>query len=217
MMAILGAVISDRGSVLAGMLGNFSIGPNWQQAPVSAGYISVITYSMTTISVGGIVCNCAQKIRDKRDCFGAGILTAVMVTSLFFLTSCIVLPYLPEVFATDSPIITICQEFGPVLSACYWVLILLSVCSTAPTFTFSIANRFVGLWKSESVSEKNKVLALSMVVLLVCYAMSFFGLMNIVVSGYFLVGTLGGIGGGIPLLIAIPRLIRYYRKEKAGN
>lgn len=80
-----------------------------------------------------------------------------MVASLFFVTSLIVLPFLPDAFVA-TPILSICKEYMPgVMTAIYWLVVMLSVISTGPTFIFNTSNRFVKVWKTEKVPQRVKL------------------------------------------------------------
>lgn len=95
-------------------------------------------------------------------------------------------------------------------------MILFSASSTAPTFVYSFSARFLPLWKSEKLKPTLKRFILGIVYLVVCYIISLAGMMAIVQKGYALMGGIGGIAAGIPMLIAIPRTLKKLNaKEKA--
>lgn len=85
-----------------------------------------------------------------------------MVASLFFVTSLIVLPFLPDAFVA-TPILSICKEYMPgVMTAIYWLVVMLSVISTGPTFIFNTSNRFVKVWKTEKVPQRVKLFVIAL-------------------------------------------------------
>ena len=149
LVAILIAVIVVRGDVLAERIGNFSIGPDWGLTTVSAHMSMFISYCFTTSNWGSSLSNYADQIHTKKDAIGSGITIGVLVTLLFVMTGAIVLPFMPEVYE-GTPILMICQQYlSPVLTIVYWIVVIFSVVSTAPTFTFNVANRWSIVWKSE--------------------------------------------------------------------
>lgn len=44
-----------------------------------------------------------------------------------------------------------------VMTAIYWLVVMLSVISTGPTFIFNTSNRFVKVWKTEKVPQRVKL------------------------------------------------------------
>ena len=214
--ALLFAVIYDRGDVLASRLGNFSEGTDWTGTTVAAHFSMFLSYCWSTSSWGSSMCNYAEKVTTRKDAIGSGITVGVLVTSLFAVTSLIVLPYMPEAMS-DAPILLICQEYlPPVLTAVYWVVVVFSVVSTAPTFTYNMANRWTAVWKSEKVSRKVKIMILSTGYLLVAWLISGLGLMTIVQKGYVIMGNVALPAVAAPLLFSIYRVWKKDRAEAAA-
>ena len=113
----------------------------------------------------------------------------------------------------NAPILSICTQYLPkVLTIIYWVVVIFSVVSTAPTFTYNMSNRWASVWKSEKVTRKNKILIISTVYLLAALALSRIGLMKIVQKGYVLMGKAALYIVVIPLLFTIYRV---WKKDKA--
>ena len=216
MFVILGCVIGERGDVLANMIGNFEIGPDWHEATPTAFYSTIIAYCAMQASAGSSLASFADQMRHKKDCIGSGICAGVMQGLVFLLTSLIILPYLPEQLTSAAPILVICQRFAPVITIVYYIMILFSAASTAPTFVYSFSARFMPMWKSESVSPNVKRFIMGVVYLIVCYVISLAGMMAIVQKGYALLGGIGGIAAGIPMLIAIPRTIKKLKEKDAA-
>lgn len=213
LVAVLIAVMAVRGDVFLERIGNFQEGLDWTGGTLSAHMAMFLSYCFSTSSWGSTLCNYSEKIKDQKDAVGAGILIAILVTALFGVTSCIVLPFLPEMF-NDGPILAICQKYlNPALVVVYWVVVIFSVVSTGPTFTYNISRRFTKLWKTDKVNEKVKFFVLSLVFLLVCFLVSNVGLMAIVQKGFSTMGGIAGFAIGIPLLISIYRV---WRKNRAA-
>lgn len=211
---LMGAVLKDRGDVYWSLLGNFQEGVNWTSTSLGAGYWMLITYGFTTTTWGSTLCNFSEQIRNKRDCYGSGILMGIVVGLLFLLTGSICLPYMPEAI-NNAPILGICQQYlAPWLSALYWVVVLAAVVTTAPTFCFNIGNRFSKVWKTTSIGTKTKFFIIAFAFLIICYFISFMGLLNIVKILLTALGTISGLAVGVPLLISIPRVWRKERAEK---
>ena len=214
LIAILIAVVSIRGDVLAKQMGNFSEGPNWGLTTVSAHTSMFLSYCLTTSTWGATLSNYSDRLRGQKDVIGSGIMIGVMVTLLFVLTGIIVLPFMPDVMQ-GTPILMICQNYFPgVLTAVYWVVVIFAVASTAPSFTFNISNRWAGVWKTEKLSHRAKFFILSLGFLLTCGILSQVGLMVIVKKGYTLLGNIALIAVIIPIFIAIPRMIKQDKADK---
>jgi amino acid transporter len=212
--AILAAVIAVRGDVLANRIGNFNEGPEWGGTTVVVHFTMMFFYCMTNSGWGATLCNYSEHIKDQKDAVGAGITIGALVTVLFAMTGAIVLPFMPEMLI-GTPILLICQQYLPsVLTGVYWFVIFFSVVSTAPVFTFNIANRFSRLWKNEKISKKTKFFVISMTFLLLCQLVSRVGLMTIVQKGYIRLGNVALFAVVAPLLISIYRVWKKDQAEK---
>lgn len=216
LLAILFAVISIRGDVLLERIGNFNIGPDWGLDTVAAHFTMILSYCFTNSSWGSTLSNYSDQIRTQKDAVGTGITIGVLVTTLFIMTGMIVLPFMPEVMA-GTPILMICQQYlSPVLTIVYWVVVIFSVVSTAPSFTYNFSNRWVTLWKGEQVPRKLKFFVLSLAYLLVCWLISGVGLMAIVQKGYTALGKVALFAIVIPLFISIPRVMKKDKEDAAA-
>ena len=217
MLIMIVAVCADSGSVLLERLGNFNIGPDWNEEPVADQIALVFSYALMSSNVGATLCNFSDRIRSRKDAIWSGIWIGALSISAFAMTSLIVLPYLPEMFV-DTPILSICEKYlPPFVTAIYWAVMLISVVTTAPPFTYSGSNRFVKLWKSDKPSRKVKLFVISIVFLAVCYFASTFGLMTLVRKGYSALGKIGGVAIGIPIVISLFRMWRKDRLDKANT
>lgn len=212
--AILFAVIKIRGAELAGLIGNFNEGLDWSGTTVKAHFLMFLSYCFNTSAWGSTMSNYADQLRDRRDAIGSGVMIGLLVTILFAVTGAIVLPFMPEVM-TGTPILMICQQyFSPILTAVYWVVVILAVVSTAPSFTFNFSNRWAKAWKTEKLSHKAKFFILSLGFLLACGLLSQVGLIAIVKKGYTFLGNIAFFAIIIPMFIGIPRVIRKDREDK---
>ena len=171
---------------------------------------------MNTGAWGATLSSYSERLRDKKDIVGAGFTIGIVVTTLFVITSCIVLPYLPEEL-NSTPILNIITTFGmPVLMVMYWIIILLSAISTGPAYGFSICARFEKIWKSEKVNIKVKRLVISGLYMLLCWFVSRMGLTKIVSLILGTTGTISCFIIWIPLFVAIPRIHKLRKQQKAA-
>ena len=213
---MLFAVILNRGDVLASRIGNFSEGVDWTGTTVAAHFSMFLSYCWSTSGWGSSMCNYAEKVTTKRDAIGSGVTVGVLVTALFGVTSLIVLPYMPEAMS-DAPILKICTEYLPKwLTAIYWVVVVFSVVSTAPTFTFNMANRWASVWKTEKISRKAKFFILSGGYLTAALLISGIGLMKIVQKGYVMMGNVALWAIALPLVFSMYRVWKKEKAEKAA-
>lgn len=216
MLVILGVVCSVKGDVLASLLTDFQTGLDWSGVTLCAGFLGVFAYCMNTGSWGATLSSYSERLRDKKDIVGSGITIGIVVTTLFVITSCIVLPYLPEEL-NSTPILNIITTFGmPVLMVMYWIIMLLSAISTGPAYGFSICARFEKIWKSEKVNIKVKRLVISGLYMLLCWFISRMGLTKIVSLILGTTGTISCFIIWIPLFIAIPRIHKLRKQQKAA-
>ena len=211
--AILIAVIINKGDVLGERIGNFNIGADWTGTTVKAHFAMFLSYCWATSSWGSSLCNYADDVTTRKDAIGSGLTIGILVTLLFGMTGLIVLPYMPEIMG-DAPILSICTQYLPkLLTIVYWVVVIFSVVSTAPTFTYNMSNRWASVWKSEKITRKNKILVISTVYLFAALLLSRIGLMKIVQKGYVLMGKAALFIVVIPLLFTIYRV---WKKDKAN-
>ena len=216
LVAIMIAVFAIRGDVIAARVGNFEEGPNWGVSTVGAHLSMFLAYCATCSQWGSSLSNYGDRLRNQKDAIGSGIMIGALVTLLFVMTGIIVLPFMPDVISDSAPILTICQKYlPPVLTAVYWVVVVFSVVSTAPSFTFNFTNRWATVWKSDKVSHRMKFFILSTGYLLVCWFISRVGLIAIVNKGYTLLGKIALPTIVLPLIISIPRVMKKNREEKA--
>lgn len=214
LVVILAAVINIRGGVLLSRVGNFQEGLDWSGTTVKAHFFMFLSYCFNTSAWGSTMSNYADQLRDRRDAIGSGVMMGLLVTFLFGITGAIVLPFMPEVM-TGTPILMICQKyFSSVLTAIYWVVVILAVVSTAPSFTFNFSNRWAAVWKTKKLSHKAKFFILSFGFLLACGILSQVGLITLVKKGYTALGNIAFFTIIIPIFISIPRIIRKDRAEK---
>ena len=177
----------------------------------------LISYCFNVGSWGATLSSYSEKIRDQKDAVGSGIMIAIFVSVLFFATSCIVLPFLPEQL-NSTPILNICQNYlGSTLTIIYWVVIFIAVITTGPTFAFSIAARFIKLWKNSGIDRKLKVFVIALAFMIVCYFVSLMGLMKIVQILLTSTGAIGAFSIFIPLIISIFRIHRLNLAERNGT
>ena len=216
LLVIMAAVINVRGNVLAERLCNFEIGPDWKLTTVGAHFSMFLSYCFTTSSWGSTLSNYADQLHTKKDAWGAGLTIGVMVSMLFVLTGIIVLPFMPEVAKSNAPILLMCKEYlSPVLTIIYWVVVIFAVISTAPTFTFNMANRWAASWRTTQIPQRLKFFILSMTFLLICWFVSGVGLLAIVKKGYVMLGDLALYSIVLPLFISIFRVHRLDRQRAA--
>ena len=214
MLVMIGAVIQVRGDVFFERLGNFQIGMDWSGTTLSSHIIMVIFYAFNSSNIGTSLCNFSQNVRGPKDSICSGIFIGLLSISAFFMTSCIVLPFLPEMIV-DTPILDICVQYlPPIITAFYWILVVFSVVSTGPSFTFGFARRWMKHWKSDKVSERAKIFILAVGFLIACYFTSNIGLLALVQKGFSALGALASVTVGIPLVISLFRMAKYYRTHK---
>lgn len=210
---ILLAVIMHRGDVLAHRLGNFEIGMDWSGTTLRSHFTMLLAYCITTSNWGSTLTNPIEVINSRRDTVIAGVMMSALVTLLFMVTSFIVIPYMPE-YMNNVPILSITRDFlHPFLVDVYWLIVIISVISTGPSFAFNIANRYSKVWKTEKISESMKFFIISLIFLTMCYFLSKLGLMTIAQKGFSFMGYLAIPGIALPMVIGIFRTNKKRREE----
>ena len=121
--------------------------------------------------------------------------------------------------ASGQPVGLVCTsgtalgEYMPaVMTGIYWLVVMLSVISTGPTFIFNTSNRFVKVWKTEKIPHRVKLFVIALAFLLLCLALSKIGLIAICQKGYTALGNVAIFAIAAPLFVSI---FRVSKKDKA--
>lgn len=191
---------------------DFEGGMNWSGKTLASHFGCWSPTALPPPAGGGSLSNYAENIHTKKDAIGSGILIGVMVASLFFVTSLIVLPFLPDAFVA-TPILSICKEYMPgVMTAIYWLVVMLSVISTGPTFIFNTSNRFVKVWKTRRCRRESSCSLLHWPSCCSAWHFPKIGLIAICQKGYTALGNVAIFAIAAPLFVSI---IRVRKKDKA--
>lgn len=164
---------------------------------------SVIYVGFQTFTVMPII-SLAQNIKSTKACnwfmfFGTAL------NGIFLLLVCIMLlAFAPDTLGTTLPVYFVGEKLQiNWLQTLYSVILLVALFGTGVSLVFSAVARFEPVLTAKNIlgSVKIRRAAVSVIILIICTGISSFGLTNIVVKGYGMLGYVGIIFVLIPQLV----------------
>jgi len=163
------------------------------------------------------LCSVEQKVETKRDSVWIGILSFVMNSFAFIITTLMILPY-KEVQNDAVPVLSIVNTFLcerlPWLPALYMITMFFALLSSGAPQLNAVAYRINKLYPDKEIfrSPLLRNLITGVIYFLLCILISTVGLRAIIGKGYATLGFLAIPLIVIPLVVIMP--LRY-RKEKS--
>ncbi|MDR1604012.1 MAG: hypothetical protein LBS10_04375 [Gracilibacteraceae bacterium] len=187
------------------------------EADLGFGTWRALLFGFSGACNGMVLCALMQKVETRKHSFATGLWSFILTAFVLFLEVMVILPYTPDVMASDVPTMWIIQNFLidilPAAATIYFVVMFFALLTSGvPAYQAIIARAAKtlpaeGFW-SRPLAQR---LLIGVVFLGVVLLISRLGLTTIVSRGY---STLGAIG--IPL-IAIPTCVLAplrWRKER---
>lgn len=180
---------------------------------ISTGYvpenISIATGISGAVALG--LSNCCnaltlsaveQEVSKTSHCAAIGIISTIMNSAAFIVTTCMLLPYCPDVLSESIPILSILKmhllESAPWLHHVYSIVMIMALISSGVPQLHAVASRIRGLYPANIKSDTARNAISGVIYFAACIFISYAGLTNIVSIGYRILGYLA-----IPLL-AVP-------------
>lgn len=164
---------------------------------------SIIYVGFQTFTVMPII-SLAQNVKSTKEC-NWFMLFGTVLNGVFLLLVCIMLlAFAPETLGTTLPVYFVSEQLNVNwLQALYSVILLIALFGTGVSLVFSAVARFEPVLTARDIFSSVKIrrAVISVVILVICTGISVFGLTNIVVKGY---GMLGYVG---ILFVLIPQLV----------
>ena len=159
-----------------------------------------------------------QKVSRTRDCAAIGIISFVMNSTAFIVTTLMLLPYCPEVLTNTIPILSIIHQHlltdVPWLPTVYTVVMLLALVSSGVPQLHAVASRLRAVYPARIKSPIVKNTISGIIYFTACILISFLGLSNIVSTGYSILGYAAIPLLAIPICIVWPAI--WHRRKKKG-
>ena len=177
---------------------------------------SVIYVGFQTFTVMPII-SLAQNVKSTKDC-NWFMVFGTLLNGFFLLLVCIMLlAFAPATLGTTLPVYFVSEQLNVNwLQALYSVILLIALFGTGVSLIFSAVARFEPVLTSKNIlsSVKMRRAAISVIILIICTGISVFGLTNIVVKGYGMLGYVGIIFVLIPQLVVGTIKIRNNERKR---
>lgn len=192
------------GKVVSGWETEYSALPAVWSAILYASFQCVILGATANL-VGGF-----KSSRDSKTAMGFGFL---MNGAMMVLLTYMLLAFYPETTEETLPVLAALQKMGmPWLTWSYSLMLFLAFLTTAISCIGSLVTRFEVMAEKAIPKQTLRRFIFSAVIILVCFGIAQFGLLNIIKKGYSAVGYLGVPFVILPVLFIGPKRIREGRK-----
>ncbi len=190
---------------------------------VSLGYglWRAVLFGFSGVCNGMVLCSVMQDVKTRGHTVAAGVWSTVLTTIVLFLEVLLILPYIPEVLASEVPTMWVISNYliakTPWIEVIYYITMILAlITSGVPCLQAMIAriNKFV----PESFLQGKEIIkrfVLGACFITVVVIISRLGLTTIVSKGYSFLGFVGIPLIFLPTCILLP--IRWHRKHSAEN
>ena len=153
--------------------------------------LSGILYGSFQCIILGATTNLSEDISTGKDSRLSAILGLVMNGAMMILLTYMLLCYYPSVNAEQLPVLAAVSELGiPALETGYSIMVFLAFMTTAITCIGAILKRVEGFGAGQITNVTVRRALYSAILILVCFGIAQFGLLNIVKKGYTAVGCL---------------------------
>ena len=185
---------------------------------VSLGYglWRAVLFGFSGVCNGMVLCSVMQDVKTRGHAVATGVWSTILTTIVLFLEVLLILPYIPEVLASEVPTIWVISNFLiakiPWIEVIYYITMVLAlITSGVPCLQAMIAriNKFV----PESFLQGKEIIkrfVLGACFITVVVIISRLGLTTIVSKGYSSLGFVGIPLIFLPTCILLP--IRWHRK-----
>lgn len=188
---------------------------NWETAyNAPAAIWSAILYASFQCVILGATVNLSQGLTRKENSRLAALLGFVMNCAMMLLMTFMLLAFYPETTEAELPLLAALNSVGiPWLRTAYSAMLLIAFITPGISCVGSLTSRFEVFVRGVIKHEKGRRVLVSLLIILICFGIAQFGLLNIIKKGYNAVGYLGIPFVIIPTLFIAPGKIR---KAKAA-
>ena len=177
---------------------------------------SAILYASFQCVILGSTVNMAGGLKTTGDVKASGLLGFAMNCVMMVLLTYMLLSFYPETTGETLAVLAILNSIGkPWLSTAYSLMLFLAFITTAISCIGSLTTRFELLSKDLIKKDTVRRFVFSLGIILICFGLAQFGLLNIIKKGYNAVGYLGIPFVILPTLILGPMKIKKLRAQRS--
>ena len=177
---------------------------------------SAILYASFQCVILGSTVNMAGGLKTTGDVKASGLLGFAMNCVMMVLLTYMLLSFYPETTGETLAVLAILNSIGkPWLATAYSLMLFLAFITTAISCIGSLTTRFELLSKDLIKKDTVRRFVFSLGIILICFGLAQFGLLNIIKTGYNAVGYLGIPFVILPTLILGPMKIRKLRAQRS--
>ena len=156
----------------------------------------------------GATVNLTGGLQSGKDSKVGAILGFIMNCAMMVLLTYMLLAFYPQTTGETLPVLAVLNTMNkPWLANAYSLMLLLAFLTTAISCIGSLVSRLEPVGKKAIQNDNARRFVISLVIILVCFGIAQFGLLNIIKKGYNAVGYLGIPFVIIPTLFIAPRKI----------
>lgn len=209
MLSLSAFAIANNPQGLADVFSSDSI---YGQVSLGAGFIGAISLGFSNACNVFTLCAVEQNITEKKDSITLGIVSFIMNSSAFIISTLMLLPYCPEILEESVPTIAIVNNyltsFADWLSPVYMVTMLLALTSSGAPQLHAVASRVIGLYPNKGIwkTDLGRNITTGIIYFSICTALSLLGLNTIISQGYSMLGFLAIPLIALPVCIIVPIL-----------
>ena len=208
--------ITNRIDGLKEVLSTFSLP---EGVYLKAGIMGAIALGCSNSINALTLCSVEQEVSSRRDSIAIAIISFIMNSFAFIISTLTILPYGSDILADSVPVLTIIQNHlvqrAPWLPTVYSVTMFIALVSSGAPQLHAVAARILTIYpKKKSGIFKNdfrKNLFTGVIYFAICLAISTLGLRTIINKGYAMLGSLAIPLIIIPICIIMP--LRWRRQE----
>ena len=214
MVALSLCAVSARGGETLELLSSLDVPAG---ASIGAGISGAVALAFSNSVNALTLCSVEQNVRKRSDCVWIGILSFILNSSAFMISTLMILPYRDAVAGDDVPVLSIVNGFlsdrFPWLPAVYMVTMFLALLSSGAPQLNAVAYRVSRVYPEKGIFRNGIVrnLITGIAYFALCIIISTVGLRTIISRGYAALGYLAIPLIVVPLLVIMP--VRY-SKEK---
>ena len=170
---------------------------------------SAILYASFQCVIVGATVNLTGGLQSSKDSKVGAIFGFLMNCGMMVLLTYMLLAFYPQTTGETLPVLAVLNTMNrPWLASAYSFMLLLAFLTTAISCIGSLVSRLEPVGKKAIQNDNARRFVISLVIILICFGIAQFGLLNIIKKGYNAVGYLGIPFVILPTLFIAPRKIR---------
>lgn len=209
-------IISQRSETMAEIIGEWYVP---EDANVKSGTAGAFALGLSNCCNALTLSSVEQKVKKSGECAAIGILSFIMSSMAFILSTLMVLPYCPEALTDTIPVLNIIKQYlitdVPWLHLVYVITMILALISSGVPQLHAVASRLDKIYPQKWKSKIRKNALSGVFYFAVCIVVSFLGLQTIINYGYSFLGYAAIPLLAVPICIIWP--IRWKKEKKKYN